>query len=69
MAKDIYYRHEKVILSGVMVSVLAIGPKVCSFKAGRGRWILKGNKNPQQAFLWKGSKVKILRHVINPFEV
>jgi hypothetical protein len=32
-------RHE-VALGGVVVSVLATGPKVRGFKPGRGRWIL-----------------------------
>jgi hypothetical protein len=43
-------------LSGEMVGVLAIGPKVRGFKPGRGRWIFKGDKNLQQAFLRRGSK-------------
>jgi hypothetical protein len=29
------------ILGGVVVSVLATGPKVRGFKPGRGRWILR----------------------------
>jgi hypothetical protein len=57
-----------------MVSVLAIGPKVRGFKPGPGLYIFKGDKNPQQAFLRKGSKAivptsKILRHVKNHFKV
>jgi hypothetical protein len=45
------------ILGGVMVSVLGIGPKVRGFnKPGQGRWICKGDKNPHHAFLWRGSK-------------
>jgi hypothetical protein len=35
---------DPVVLGGVMVSVLAIGPKVCGFNPGRGRWIFKGDK-------------------------
>jgi hypothetical protein len=31
----------KVALGGVVVSVLATGPKVRGFKPGRGRWILR----------------------------
>jgi hypothetical protein len=31
--------------NGVMISILAIGPKVRGFKPGRGRWIFKGDKN------------------------
>jgi hypothetical protein len=30
-----------VALGGVVVSVLATGPKVQGFKPGRGRWILR----------------------------
>jgi hypothetical protein len=30
-----------VALGGLVVSVLAIGPKVRGFKPGRGRWILR----------------------------
>jgi hypothetical protein len=29
---------------GLVVSVLDIGPNVCGFKPGRGRWILKAIK-------------------------
>jgi hypothetical protein len=36
----------QVILGGVMVIVLAIGPKVREFKPGRERWMFKGDKNP-----------------------
>jgi hypothetical protein len=39
-----------------MVSVLAIGSKVCGFKPGQGQWIFNGDKNPQHAFLERGSK-------------
>jgi hypothetical protein len=35
-----------VALGGLVVSVLATGPKVCGFNPGRGRWIFKGDKNP-----------------------
>jgi hypothetical protein len=35
-----------VVLGGVTVSVLAIGPKVCGFKSGQKRWIFKGDKFP-----------------------
>jgi hypothetical protein len=63
-----------VILRGIMVSVLAIEPKVRGVKPGRGRWIFKGYKNPQHAFLQGEVKPsapcrKILRHVKDPFEV
>jgi hypothetical protein len=33
-----HYIHT-VALGGLVVSVLATGPKVCGFKPGRGRWI------------------------------
>jgi hypothetical protein len=45
-----------VALSSVVTSVLAIGPTVIGFIPGRGRWIFKGDKNTQHAFLWRGSK-------------
>jgi hypothetical protein len=45
-----------VTLCGLAVSVLAIGPKVCGFKLSQGRWIFKGDKNLQNAFLWRGNK-------------
>jgi hypothetical protein len=32
---------DHVALSGLVVSVLATGPKVLGFKPGRGRWILR----------------------------
>jgi hypothetical protein len=31
---------------GLMVIVIATGPKVRSLKLGQGRWIFKGEKNP-----------------------
>ena len=37
-------------------SVLAFGTQVRGFKPGRSRWIFQGEKNPQHAFLRKGSK-------------
>jgi hypothetical protein len=45
-----------VFLGGVIVIVLAIGPKVRGFKPGRARWIFKGGKSPQHTFLRKGSE-------------
>jgi hypothetical protein len=36
-----YVRKHCVALGGVVVSVLATGPKVRGFKPGRGRWILR----------------------------
>jgi hypothetical protein len=41
-------------LGGVVVSVLATGPKDCGFKTRPRRWIFKGNKNPQHTFLSDG---------------
>jgi hypothetical protein len=38
-------------------SVLAFGTQVRGFKPGRSRPIFQGEKNPQHAFLRKGSKV------------
>jgi hypothetical protein len=32
---------------GLVVIVLAIRPEACGFKLGRGRWLFKGDKNPQ----------------------
>jgi hypothetical protein len=43
-------------LGGLVVSVLATGPKVRGFDPDRGRWILKGDKNPEHHFLRRGSK-------------
>jgi hypothetical protein len=37
------------VLGSVVVSVLAIGPKVCGFEPGRGQWIVNDDKNPQHA--------------------
>jgi hypothetical protein len=45
-----------IFLGGLVVSVLAIEPKVRGFKPDRGRWIFKGDKNTQHAFLQRGSK-------------
>jgi hypothetical protein len=44
-----------VVVSGVVVSVLATGPKVRGFDPDRGRWIFKGDKNPYHNFLRKPS--------------
>jgi hypothetical protein len=33
-------------LGGLVVSMLATGPKVRGFDPDRGRWIFKGDKNP-----------------------
>jgi hypothetical protein len=37
---------QSVVLGGVMFIVLIIGPKVCGFKPGRGRWIFNGDTIP-----------------------
>jgi hypothetical protein len=45
-----------VAFGGLVVSVLATGPKVRGFDPDRGRWILKGAKIPEHHFLRRGSK-------------
>jgi hypothetical protein len=47
------YQHTSayVGLGDVLVIVIAIGPKVRGFNPGRGRWIFKGDNNPQHTFL------------------
>jgi hypothetical protein len=47
-------------------SVLATGPKVRGFDPDRGRWIFKGDKNPEHHFL-RRSHVVDLRHVKEPY--
>jgi hypothetical protein len=44
-------------LGGVVVSVLATGPKGCEFKTRPRRWIFKGDKNSQHLPL--GWEVKL----------
>jgi hypothetical protein len=41
---------------GIMVSVLAIGPKVRGFQPSWGREIFKGDKNQQHDYLQRASK-------------
>jgi hypothetical protein len=50
-----YYEND-VDLGGLVVSVLATGPKVRGFGPDRGRWIFKGDKNPEHHFLRRRSK-------------
>jgi hypothetical protein len=38
------FKVYKVVLGGLVVTLLAIGPKVPRFKPGRGRWILRAIK-------------------------
>jgi hypothetical protein len=45
-----------VYLSGLVVIVLATGPKVHGLKPGQGRWTFKGDKNLYHDFLQRGSK-------------
>jgi hypothetical protein len=45
-----------IVLGGLVVIVLAIGPKIRGFQPGRGRWIFKGGKNPQHDCVRRGSK-------------
>ena len=52
----IYRTYKSVALGGLVVSVLTTGPKVRGFDPGRGRWIFKGDKNPEHHFLRRGSK-------------
>jgi hypothetical protein len=41
-------------LGGIVISVLATGPKGYGFKTWPRRWIFKGDKNPQYTFLSDG---------------
>jgi hypothetical protein len=45
-----------VALGGLVVSVLATGPKIRGFDPDRGRWIFKDDKNSEHHFLRRGSK-------------
>jgi hypothetical protein len=45
-----------VVLCGLLDFEFAIGPKIRRLKPGRGQWISKSNKNPEQKFPQKGSK-------------
>jgi hypothetical protein len=45
-----------VILGGIVFSVFAIRPKVRGLKPGIRRWIFKGDKNLQHAFLSRVTK-------------
>jgi hypothetical protein len=47
----------------LVVSVFATGPKIRGLKPGRGRCILKGDKNTQRAFLRRANKA------VGPFVV
>jgi hypothetical protein len=61
-----------VALGGLVVSVPATEPKVCGFKHGRGRWILRVIKSVVRLDSeWKWchrSHVVDLRHVKEPYE-
>jgi hypothetical protein len=46
----------EVVLGGLLVSVLTIGLEVRGIKPCRGRWIFKGDKNPQYTFHRRGTK-------------
>jgi hypothetical protein len=50
-------------LSGLVVSVLATDPKVRGFDPDRGRWIFKGDKNPEHHFRKQNSKWSFLTQV------
>jgi hypothetical protein len=59
-------------LSGLVVSVLATGPKVRGVKPGQGRWILREIKStahlPSEGKYSRRSHVIDLRHVKEPYE-
>jgi hypothetical protein len=57
-----------VVLGSIMVRVLAIWPKVRGFIPSRGRRILKGDKNPQHAFLRRGSKAVGMLKITSKYE-
>jgi hypothetical protein len=46
-------------LGGVVVSVLATGPKTLQVRTRTRRWIIKDDKNPQHAFLRMVSKAGV----------
>jgi hypothetical protein len=52
---NMIFKASKVVLGGLVVSVLAIGPKVRWLKPGRREWISMGNENLKCAFLLRGS--------------
>jgi hypothetical protein len=53
------YMLFKVALGGLVVSVLATGSKVRGFDPDRGRWIFKGDKNPEHHFLRREVKPSV----------
>jgi hypothetical protein len=64
---SVFTKVQKVALGGLLVIVLAFGPKVRGLKPGRGLFIFKGDKNPQHTFFgWEVKPsvpwLKILRH-------
>jgi hypothetical protein len=63
----LYYTIQFVALGGLVVSVLATGPKIRGFDPDRGRWIFKGDKNPEHYFLRRGSKA--VGHVVDLWHV
>jgi hypothetical protein len=62
-----------IILSGIVVSVLATGPKFHGIKHYQGRWIFKDDKNSQFAFLSRKRKAvgpcRKIYGLLKPFEV
>jgi hypothetical protein len=42
----VFSTYISVALSGLVVALLTIGPKILGFKLGRERLIFKGDKNP-----------------------
>jgi hypothetical protein len=53
------YTMTLVVLGGVMVVMLATGPKIREFKPGRERWIFKGDKNLQHDFIRRVTKPSV----------
>jgi hypothetical protein len=56
MRTDVGFKVCAVVLGGLVVFVLVTRLKVRVFKPGLGRWIFKGDKKPQRAFLRRESK-------------
>jgi hypothetical protein len=61
----------KVVIGGVIVSVLVTGPMARWFKPGREGWILKGDKNPHYTpsfgrEIKPSSPCKIVQYVKDP---
>jgi hypothetical protein len=67
MKRNIIHSYPpSVDLGGLVVNVLATGPKVRGFDPDRGRWIFKGDKNSEGKQSHR-SHVVDLRHVKEPY--